>query len=886
MDRVGHEPARLHEDRSRATSYASISHIPRQPPYLVVRDRLLRELDKRSSLTLLRAPVGFGKTTLVAQWLAMQPAGAERVAWLRVHPKVGWAPAFWAALLDVLADAGIPRAEGAHHTRLDLAAAAERAIGAADRPVLLVIDGIENIAGPGIDRDLLDLLRYAPRLRLVVSGRSQRHFAAYQRVDLDTTVVPARELLFTRDETAELFAAMSVSLPSSCLDLVQAGSGGWPEPIRSFALAARETELTEGNLVRRAMRIARDYLRQHLLPDVSRTDRIEFALASAVPDELTVDVVEQLTDDRSARAHLDWLEGQWLLISESRAGELVYRWPPAARDALLAELEDRDPHRLRELHRRLARWYLTNNSARAALRHALRSQDWNLLVRVIESSWLELNFLHREELFAALAALPLDVAATSPTVLAVRDMSLAVPDDQLIKAAQLPADADRLAELASAETGPVVLETGYAVVVALRRRGLYEQALGYGERLLDLAGQVRNVRPAESAASYPLLHLAVGRTKLLAGDLTGALPTLRVAYDYAKDDVRGFSESAAAAGLALVHGLLGELREASGWLQRQRAAPPVEGWVTAFIDRVVSGMQLLLATDGLQHAGAGRSAKISPAIDPTEELWPFLLCIKAHHAMTTSRSVDALDELDRLRQSMPPLAPQAEGIVGPLLARIEGNLLLSLGRGNQARAVMSGPFAAHPVLRILHTRLAMLAGDDTGALRLSADSVWDRTAITRDRLEMLLIRAVAAWRTGDVDDAVAAVRNAVQLARAEGLRRAFATVPRAELGAVADLVPAAKQLLAERGVLGQPDIFPSQVVLVQLTEREQIVLDKLAAGLTTRQVADALVVSFNTVKTQQASLYRKLDANSREDALDRARQWGLVLPPRTGSSTG
>jgi LuxR family maltose regulon positive regulatory protein len=82
--------------------------------------------------------------------------------------------------------------------------------------------------------------------------------------------------------------------------------------------------------------------------------------------------------------------------------------------------------------------------------------------------------------------------------------------------------------------------------------------------------------------------------------------------------------------------------------------------------------------------------------------------------------------------------------------------------------------------------------------------------------------------------------------------------------------------LAEPSLADAADLFPAGVTLIELTRGEGRVLDLLARGLTLQQVADTLVVSYNTVKTQQRSLYRKLGTNSRPDAIARARHLGLI----------
>jgi LuxR family maltose regulon positive regulatory protein len=85
-----------------------VTHLPRPTSHLVSRPRLLRRLDARTPLTVLRAPLGFGKTTLVAQWLTGLGDAPEIVAWVRVRPGASDATVVWSDILDVLADAGLP----------------------------------------------------------------------------------------------------------------------------------------------------------------------------------------------------------------------------------------------------------------------------------------------------------------------------------------------------------------------------------------------------------------------------------------------------------------------------------------------------------------------------------------------------------------------------------------------------------------------------------------------------------------------------------------------------------------------------------------------------------------------------------------------------------
>jgi len=273
-----------------------VRHVPRLPQLVVDRPRLTARLDEGAPLTLLQAPVGFGKTTLAAQWMRAQAqaGSADALVWLRVRPRAGDAASFWPDAVDLLADAGIavpPRTEAS-----DPARQVERALDRADRPVVMVIDSFEHVTDLDIGPSLLDLVRHIPDLRLVLCLRGRRQLAEYHYLDLDVTVLGATELRFTLDETENLFRRAGISVREAVLHDLYAESRGWPEPTRALALRMRAAPtLSEDDLPALVDGIASDYLRNRLLTEVDSSDHIDFALATAVADEFTTDLAAALS---------------------------------------------------------------------------------------------------------------------------------------------------------------------------------------------------------------------------------------------------------------------------------------------------------------------------------------------------------------------------------------------------------------------------------------------------------------------------------------------------------------------------------------------------------------------------------------------------------------
>jgi LuxR family maltose regulon positive regulatory protein len=851
---------------------------PRLGSFLIDRPRLLRRLDERPPLTLLRAPTGFGKTTLVAQWAAGQDPAHTTVVWLRVRSGGDGdaATVFWSDTLRALAAAGLDSGTDQSQYVGGPAARVELMLQAARQPVVLVVDGLDQILAPEPDGRLLDLLHHTPWLQLVVCLRGHRHFPTLRHLDLEADMLTAGDLRFTEDETADLLSSAGVDLSPDRARALHEETSGWPEPTQAVALRLRcQPDLNRTGLAEVVDEIAAEYLRERLLSETVPADRAEFVLATALPEDFSAELAEVLGEDRSAKSHLEALAATGVLTTKVRRGAVVYRWPPAARRALRSELHRRRPEQVPELHRRLARWYREQDDPASAVRHSVAAEDWNLFVDLIDTSWRQLFLLHYDDLHRIFISVPEHVIERSTRALALREARLSVGDDRLLERAVLPESAAELRALGRRPEAADTIDIGFAVVVALRSRGYYGPAATYGDRLLQIAEAALAARPEVVASFQPSVHLHVGLTYLLSGDLSAAVGTLRRAYDR-RAMGPSYVEIDAAGKLALTHALAGETVESEAWLSRHSSPVPVPAVALGpLIDSTAQGARLLVALHRLDLAAARRAdAALAEHID-RDEFWAFLSHARAQLALHVGAESHALSMLDQVRRVVPE-RHGPDSLARPMLAAAEADLLLALGRGNQARAVLMGPDVAHPWLRVGRARLSLLAGDARAAAGLAGDNGWARTATARQRTEMLLIAAVAAHRLGDHPAAVDSLRRAVDGAQATGALRPFTTVPRVELAELAPYADGAEALLATPSLAGHPDIFPADVTVVQLSEREQHVLAGLAEGLTVREIADAAVLSFNTVRTQKRSLYKKLGTSDRAEAIARAREWGLL----------
>jgi LuxR family maltose regulon positive regulatory protein len=857
-----------------------VDQLPRLPRHIVERPRLLEALDAWAPLTLIRAPLGFGKTTLVVDWLRRTSASGAVLAWMTVDADSQDSDGFWGELVDTLADAGL-HANQDRATR-SLRGRAERMIRASARPVLLVIDRFEAVRAEGLDRELIDLVRSTPKLHVVACLRTHRHFPPSALIDIDTTTIDAQDLLLTAAEAQSLLAGLDLDPSENEIETLMKHGGGWPEPTRAAALALA-AERGSRDVARITDAVGAQYLRARLLPEAHRPELVRFAILTAIPHSFTAQTAALLTGERSPDALLTRLEEQGFLSATTSTNETVFRWPEAGRQALLAELRRQLPAaRIDGLRSELARWYLDHDHAEAALIQAVDALDWPLAIAVVEKSWRVLLTEHSATLRKALIATPRENIASSARAVAVRDIMLRGPDELLAQVARRspaqPAAGSSTAELNE------VLDASMAIMIALRRRGRFADAHDYAERVQAAVPMARFGHPAAALTGLSSLSLQIGVSELLEVNLAGAVGPLTFAWETSRDDPRAFIERDSAGKIALAHAMGGDIRLATKWLKRHDRAGHPDGFLEQFAATTGAIAQALVALERPHAAVSVAAAAVDDLSDAEviDEFWAYLEYAIVQCAIDGGDWSGMLARLDRARQTHRHwLTPDA--VARPLLASAEADLLMAAGRGNEALSVLESTQSDHELVRVGRARLALLTGDTDTAAMIGADGAWQRSASTRTRVEMLLIAAVAAERTAHSQQADRLLMQAMSAASHAGLRRPFQAVPRDELAAIAARLPEITDVVKDV-LRSSRQRYPARVRMVTLSERERLVLEQAADGLTIQQIAQALFVSANTVKSQLKSLYRKLDVSTRPDAVARALSWGILTPaPRTPS---
>ncbi|NJP32909.1 AAA family ATPase [Micromonospora sp. HSS6-12] len=438
---------------------------PALPEPVVLRPRLLRALDDGTAapLTLVAAPAGWGKTTLLASWFrAAGAAGRDPVRGGpvtgaadgardapptsappgdfgaagpdpdRERPDLGWVSveagddgdrlwSYLAAALRRATDPGDGPAEPSVPERsprpdqLELLAAA---LAGRERPVLLVLDDLHRITDPAAVSGLEFLLRHAEqRLRLVVGARAGVPLPVHRwRLAGELTELGPDELAFTGDEVADLLTAHGAVLPAAAVRRLRERTGGWPAALRFAALGlrgqpdpARWVEQFGGDQPDVA-----SYLREEVLAGLDPGHR-EVLRRAAVADAVCAGLAAALTDRPDAEAALAALSGDGGPLRRDDGRPPWYRCHPLLADLLHAELGRLPADEQRDLHLRAAGWYADNGRPADGLRHALAGADWARATELFVASWPELApYDHEGSTRPAPASPPAEVLAADP----------------------------------------------------------------------------------------------------------------------------------------------------------------------------------------------------------------------------------------------------------------------------------------------------------------------------------------------------------------------------------------------------------------------------------------------------------------------------------------
>ncbi|MDG4805545.1 LuxR C-terminal-related transcriptional regulator [Micromonospora sp. WMMD1120] len=916
---------------------------PAVPPEPVVaRPRLLRRLDEGSTgaVTLVAAPAGWGKTTLLASWVRLSGGTPEAEPGTVVpdsgdlsvaavdEPVPAWVSVeagddgdrLWAYLAAALRSATGSAEDGLvpdRPPRPDQLEALAATLAVADRPVLLILDDLHRVADPAPLAGLEFLLRHADqRLRLVVGARAGVHLPLHRlRLAGELTEIGRDELAFTDDEVADLLTAHAAALPATAVRRLRGRTGGWPAALRIAALGVRgqpDPERWVGQFGGDQPEVA-GYLREEVLVAVDPS-ALDLLRRTAVVDSVCAALAEALTGRVDAGQALADLAGTGGLLRREDTRPPWYRCEALLADLLRADLERLPPDEVRELHVRAADWYAGNGRPADGLRHALTAGRWDLAGDLLVAHWPELTRYD-----AASVPVP---APTPPPDLVLRadpEVVLACAAERAY-AGDLPAATGHLHAAAGWATNLPVprrdrflrLVTALELTLA-RLAGDHAAARSTAARLLRT--RPPDVPPTSAARSAPTaggggaaddldLRAFTGTALGLVELADGGLPTGRFvrAHAAAREAGRPRTEMVAASRAAVLLAVRGELSTAERTARDALAMPAGRGWscrldcayaylalaVVALLrdqpEEATANLSLALpasVADGWGGVPEDGDARTALDGEPVAAAVAALCRAWLHRDAGDPAAGQRL--LVRARDALAD-RPSAGELTAALRAA-EAELRAERGDLDAARDLVSVE-GADPALAVALAKVELLAGDAAAAERALPD--WQPETATSwplpVRLNAGLLDAVLAERAGDGRRAGRLLEQVLDLAGPPGCRRAFTRAEppvRDLLAAHLDAGTAHFALVREMVQDAGENVTGSAAgprggLDEPLTERELTILRYLQSILSNVEIASELSLSVNTVKTHVRNIYRKLDATRRREAVRRARELRLI----------
>jgi LuxR family transcriptional regulator, maltose regulon positive regulatory protein len=899
-------------------------YLPSAQRRMVPRPRLMERLDRgtASNVTLVSAPAGFGKTTLLAAWLAAGPAALtdERAAaWLSLDGGDNEPARFWTYMVAALGTAD-PRLSAGGPALLEwpqspssqeLLTGLLNDLAALESDLVLVLDDYHVIESREVHDGMVFLIDHMPpQLHLVLSSRSDPPLPlARLRARGELVEVRVADLRFTEEEaSAYLMDVMDLPLTAQDVSTLGSRTEGWITAIQLAALSMQGRD----NIADFITGFAGDdrYIVDYLVEEVLQRqpeDRRSFLLQTSILSRLNGSLCEAVTGRGGGKAMLEALDRANLFLVPLDDRRQWYRYHHLFADVLQARMLDEHRDDLAELHGRASDWCEQNGEWSEAIRHAMAGKQFERAADLVELTMPALRQArHDATLRDWLEALPEEVVRVRPVLVIGYVGGLMARGEVEGVEARLQ-DAERLLETTTAigqspeersESPVVVDEVAFRALpaaIAFYRAGLAQirgdvaDTMTHARRALELVGKEDPVGRGSAAALLGLAYWTAG--------------AIDDAYRWYVDGMSSFEEggyvSDAVSGAITIADLQivqGRLREAMSSYERglrlaTKATPPLSGAADMHV-----GMSLLLAEQNdldtaIQHLLASREMGEHAGLPQNRYRWPLAMARVRQAEGDRRAALELLDEAERLY--MGDYSPNVRP-VSAIRARVqvaEGDVSAALGWVRQRRLSVDDDLSyLHEYEHITLAR-ALLAKHVTeranGVLRDPARllerllGAAEAGARTGSIIEILVVQALVCQAGHDIPAALAALERALTLAEPEGYVRLFVD----EGAAMASLLRAAakqgtvqgyaRRLLAA-GTKPRVEAPVLPGLIGQLSERERDVLRMLGTDLDGPDIARELSVSLSTVRTHTNRIFAKLDVHDRRAAVRRARELGLL----------
>jgi LuxR family maltose regulon positive regulatory protein len=884
-------------------------------------------MDRR--LTLISAPAGFGKTTLLGEWIS---GSRQPVAWLSLEEADNDPMRFWAYFIgalqllqeDLASDSRDFLREEGQQTRLaqlePFMTILVNDLSAYPQEFAFVLDDYHQITSQAIHEAIGFLIDHLPpRMHLIMTSRADPPLPL-ARLRARSQMIELREedLRFTAEEAmAFLNHVMKLGLTVDQIAALETRTEGWIAGLQLAAISLQKTEDT-GEFIE-SFTGSHRFILEYLVDEVlyRQPEEVQsFLLATSILGRFTGSLCDALTGTRDGEEMIRHMERANLFIIPLDDQRRWHRYHHLFADLLRSRLQEQEPDRVPILHQRAVEWFEREGLLPEAIDHAVTMGDFEKAAQLIEQT-AETQRQQGEiaTLTGWMSALPASIRRSHPALClayarSLVDTSQNAAIEELVEEAETALEAGRSSGTPKTPSSLIGQSAALRAYLAMIRHQ-HEATIVYSWRAREWLGE-------DEARWRSFVGLIQASAYRFTNEWAAAAQTYLESYELSQaagDRVNAL--------LAL--SLRGEVLQAQGdlhlaaaqyeqvlQLAREWAIPnaPVTGYALVGLGRTWCEWNDLVAADRLVRSGIERGQKAG--------IQDILLRGGLALARIRQGQGDSAGALSALADAEVPARKMGladlTGWIGAVRA------LVWLAHGDTGAALRwADSFTSHPqdavypAIAIALAKVRQFEGRPDEALGLLEHALQSAQAVGRlgNAVQILVVKASVLGRQGDIANALATLAQALTLAEPQGYLRTFLeegepmrsliddfrtsilargrgadqTHQQAPLDYTNRLLAAFTAASVTRPAAatvhspasGLPaQVLPARMLPEPLSERELEVLRLVAAGLSSRAISDRDVVSINTVKTQLRSIYGKLGAHNRGDALATARELGLL----------
>jgi LuxR family maltose regulon positive regulatory protein len=876
---------------------------------LVPRPHLYDRLDEGSNrkLTLVSAPAGFGKSTLVSGWLAER---GLQCAWLSLDQGDNDPVRFWTYLIAAIQTIHQEIGEEARqivrapqlHSNEPVAISLINDISGLAHDLIVVLDDYHVIEAGRVHAGLSYLLEHQPpNLHLILITRVDPSISlARQRAHGRLVEIRAEELQFSSDEAAILFnEVVRLNLKPEQVEALNQRTEGWIVGLNLAALSLKGQPVTDTIIERftGSHKFILDYLTEEVVERLPETQR-QFLLRTSILDRFCAALCAEVSGNPDSQQLLDEFRSGSLFLIPLDASDTWFRYHHLFAEVLYALLERDHPGEEEGLHQKAAVWFEREGYPGESVDHALCSGDMDLTRQLILKHWMP--FLHRGEIATVLRwldALPDELQADDPSIPLARCWALFL-------SGQIPAIAPYL-ERADKAYKRVLNEGTFndvpqnliASQLLMIRSVL---ARGQGEHAMSVthAEEATRLVPVEMLEGIGTTWNILASARAGAGDFAGAI----AAYE------RGIERAHAEGNLVVVYGGIfgqamylmtqGQLNQAKELCSQaiDRAVReghgdfPAMGWLQIAMARIELERNHLDEAEAYLDSGL-RVARPG-GFGEAERTGRYLRAHLAAERGDLDGAVEIFQDTERIVNAMHD--PYQTGELNREWARLS----LKAGDLDAAREKLDILEEMNETTRHAHLLLGrmwlfprLLCAEERfeEALKALDESIRRARSMNSngELIRLLALQALALGRSGDRMPARSALQEALTLGAREGyIWRWLDAGPGIEplLRDLRDDGDTPQEnysyldalLEAYRSGFGEAARPQPGELLDPLTRRELEIVRLICQGYSNPEIASELVVSINTVKKHTSNIYGKLGVRSRTQAMARAHELNLL----------